>query len=52
MDLGQPQGSVVGPGMFSYHTYPLGKIIQKTQPKIPHNADDTQIHTEFHPRIP
>ena len=29
MDFGLPQGSVVGPGMFSYYTYPLGKIIQK-----------------------
>ena len=52
MDVGLPQGSVAGPGMFSYHTYPTGKIIQKHDLKYHMHADDTQICTEFNPRIP
>ena len=52
MDFGLPQGSVVGPCMFSYYTYPLGKIIQKHNLKYHIYADDTQLYTEFNPRIP
>ena len=52
MDFGLPQGSVVGPGMFSYYTYPLGKIIQKHNLKYHIYADDTQLYTELNPRIP
>ena len=52
MEFGLPQGSVVGPGMFSYYTYPLGKIIQKHNLKYHIYADDTQIYIEFNPRIP
>ena len=52
MEFGLPQGSVVGPGMFSYYTYPLGKIIQKHKLTYHIYADDTQIYTEFNPRIP
>ena len=49
MDFGLPQGSVVGPGNY---TYPLGKTIQKHNLKYHIYADDTQLYTEFNPRIP
>ena len=42
MNFGLPQRSVVGPGMFSYYTYPLGKIIQKHNLKY-------HIHREIVP---
>ena len=38
--------------MFSYYTYPLGKIIQKHNLKYHIYEDDTQLYTEFNPRIP
>ena len=52
MEFSLPQGSFVGPGMFSYYTYPLGKIIQKHNLKYHIYADNTQIYIEFNPRIP
>ena len=52
MDFGLLQGSVVDPRMFSYYTYPLGNIIQNHNQKYHIYADDTQIYTEFNPRIP
>ena len=52
LTCGVPQGSVVGPGMFTYYTYPLGKIIQSHNLKYHIYADDTQIYIEFDPKIP
>ena len=52
MTFGLPQGSVVGPSMFSYYTYLLGKIIQKYNLKYHIYADDAQVYNEFNPRNP
>ena len=38
--------------MFTYYTYPLGRIIQSHNLKYHIYADDTQIYIEFDPKIP
>ena len=38
--------------MFTYYTYPLGKIIQSHNLKYHIYADDTHIYIEFDPKIP
>ena len=53
LKFGVPQGSVVGPGMFTYYTYPLGKIIQSHNIKYRISMQmDTQIYIEFDSKIP
>ncbi len=52
MKFGLPQGSVVGPVMFCYYTYPLSEIIQKHKLKYHRYADDTQLYIKFNPKIP
>ena len=38
--------------MFTYYTYPFGKIIQSHNLKYHIHADDTQIYIEVDPKIP
>jgi hypothetical protein len=52
MHFGIPQGSVMGPGLFTRYTYPVGQIIQQSGLQYHIYADDTQIYTCFNPRVP
>ena len=52
MHFGVPQGSVMGPGLFTKYTYPVGQIIQQNGLHYQIYADDTQIYTCFNPRVP
>ena len=52
MDFGLPQGSVVGPGIFTYYINPIGMIIQKHNLRYHIYADDIQIYAEFNPKVP
>ena len=52
MRYGMPQGSVVGPWLFTKYILPVGDIIRRHRLSFHIYADDTQIYTTFDPKVP
>ena len=52
MRYGMPQGSVVGPWLFTKYILPVGDIIRSHRLSFHIYADDTQIYTTFDPKVP
>ena len=52
MKFGMPQGSVVGPWMFTNYILPIGDIIKRYGLDYHLYADDSQLYITFNPKIP
>ena len=52
LNSGIPQGSVLGPILFTIYTAPIGDICRKNQIKFHLYANNTQIYLSFKPSIP
>lgn len=48
---GVPQGSVLGPKLYSMYTMPLGRALQRAELEHHSFADDTQIYNTFTPAL-
>ena len=51
MDCGVPQGSVLGPILFTMYTSPLGNIAERHDMNYHLHADDTQLYVTFKPGL-
>ena len=52
LKCGVPQGSVIGPVIFTLYTAPIQRIIRKHEVKHHKYADDIQLHVEYDPAVP
>ena len=50
IEFGLPQGSIVGPSMFSIYAIPLGDIIRQFGISFHMYADDIQLYNSFNPK--
>ena len=51
LNSGIPQGSVLGPILFTIYTVPIGELYQKNKIEFHLYADDTQIYLSFKPSV-
>ena len=52
LKYGVPQGSVIGPQVFTYYSHAIGQIIRKHSIQYHIYADDVQLFLTFDPNLP